>query len=91
MSTNIAWWWMSFADPALPKGEQFLGASIVKANTFLLAHVETKLRRLNPGGEVKGWGLSEAVAAQIPERFKYKLLTQAEITELDTLLAVKTD
>jgi hypothetical protein len=44
--------YLSFADPEKPKGQQFLGATIVEAGTEVLAVAEAWLRGINPGGEV---------------------------------------
>ena len=47
-------WWLSFADPTLPKGQQFLGACIVRGTDVAEAAMDAHLRGCNPGGEVRG-------------------------------------
>lgn len=45
-------YYLSFADHDCPKGEQFLGATIVEAASPKGAVEESHRRKLNPGGEV---------------------------------------
>ena len=47
-------WWLSFADPYLPLGSQFLGAVIVPGNNLFEAVQTAHKLKLNPGGEVRG-------------------------------------
>lgn len=47
------WWWLSFADPELPKGSQFLGVSIVQCHIGELAPSEAWTQGCNPGGQVQ--------------------------------------
>ena len=49
------WWWLSFADPTLPVGQQFLGVAIVPAPSFLAAVTVAHQLGCNPGGEVMGF------------------------------------
>lgn len=48
------WWWLSFADPTLPGGSQFLGVAIVMTESAepSQAPVVARLLGLNPGGQV---------------------------------------
>lgn len=46
------YWWLSFADSNKPKGEQFLGATIVKAGGPASAIRRTHVLNINPGGQV---------------------------------------
>lgn len=46
------WWWMSFTDPDLPEGEQFLGVVLMNAESPEEALTGSWLLGLNPGGEV---------------------------------------
>ena len=55
----MTWFYLSFADGSKPKGQQWLGACIVKANTAQLATLEAHLLGINPGG---------SVAISVPER-----------------------
>jgi hypothetical protein len=45
-------YWLSFRDPDLPEGSQFLGAAIVEAQTFRLALARSWTLGYNPGGEI---------------------------------------
>lgn len=47
-------WWLSFADPDLPPGTQFLGVVILNAPDFMSAVLLSHALKLNPGGEVQG-------------------------------------
>ena len=47
-------WWLSFADPLRPTGQQFLGVVIVDAIGFIEAVRVTHILGVNPGGEVRG-------------------------------------
>jgi hypothetical protein len=46
------WYYLSFADETRPKGEQFLGAAVVKANGVLTATRKCHVLGINPGGQV---------------------------------------
>lgn len=73
-------WWLSFADPLRPKGQQFLGVAIVDAIGFIEAVKVTHLLGINPGGEVKGWPAPTGTA--IPNGARYRLLQLDELTAL---------
>jgi hypothetical protein len=45
-------YYLSFCDPDKPKGQQFLGATIVEADSSLDAVSKTHRLKINPGGEV---------------------------------------
>jgi hypothetical protein len=47
-----SFWWLSFCDPDLPEGTQFLGACMVQANSIPAAITTAHLLGINPGGEV---------------------------------------
>lgn len=59
---TVATFWMSFCDPDKPKGQQFLGVSIVEVdeldvmlaigNLAMAASAKAWERQCNPGGEV---------------------------------------
>jgi hypothetical protein len=48
--------WMSFCDPDLPEGSQFLGVAIVEAKDERTAIVTAWDQNCNPGGEVALFG-----------------------------------
>lgn len=62
----MPWFWMSFCNPDLPKGQKFLGATIVEAPNALLAANEAWRIGVNPGGEIKFAELDIETADQIP-------------------------
>lgn len=76
------WWYMSFADPDLPKGSQFLGGAIVKAQGVATAHIEVNRLGINPGGEVMFMQVPPDV--QVNEDYVNRLLTREEV-ESDAL------
>lgn len=47
-------WWLSFADPDLPEGEQFLGVAIVEQRWFISAVEKAHELGINPGGQIQG-------------------------------------
>lgn len=48
------WWWLSYADGALPKGSQFIGVVVVRARGFMMATMLASMKGQNPGGECRG-------------------------------------
>ncbi len=50
----MKFYWLSFCDPDLPKGTQFLGAVFTQANDFIAAVRKSHALGINPGGEVQG-------------------------------------
>lgn len=56
-------WWLSFADPTRPTGEQLLGICIVRAVDMASAIKIAHALKINPGGEVQGIAIDESVAA----------------------------
>ncbi len=77
MSNPLQQWWLSFADPTLPEGDQFLGVVIVEAPGFILATLLCHKLGINPGGEVAGWPTDG-----IDEKWVNRLLTKDEIKEM---------
>ena len=55
----LSQWWLSFCDPDLPEGSQFLGAVCIDAHGLADATHRVTVAGLNPGGEI--------MAVQIPE------------------------
>lgn len=47
-----SWWWLSFADPSLPKGSQNLGVCMVEARGAVEAVMVSHSMGCNPGGQV---------------------------------------
>ena len=76
-------WWLSFCDPALPSGKQFLGVSIVSGGTIIEATKNAHLMQCNPGGEVSGAVIPNDTVPFIADHWLYRLLTKAECDELD--------
>jgi hypothetical protein len=80
-------WWLSFLDDTRPPGHRYLGACIVEASSFPMALTESHLRRCNPGGEVKGVEMNDAVAPLIGEHWKNRHLTKEQVLQLDAEIA----
>jgi len=78
-----AWWWLSFCDSNLPKGEQFLGACIVRARGFISAIREAHKQGCNPGGEVEG--LETRSDFRPLDGWTNRLLSRNECEEFDRL------
>ena len=71
------WWWLSFADPELPEGSQFLGVAIVKATELVTATLVAHMHGCNPGGQVLGQTIPNHLP-EPPPGMTYRLLTKAE-------------
>lgn len=67
------WFWLSFADPDKPRGEQFLGVVMLQARDLRHAHMESHRLGLNPGGEVLIYPVAEP-----PESYRYRVLSRME-------------
>lgn len=81
------WWWLSFADPELPKGLQFLGACLVQAEDERGAITEAWLRHLNPGGEVAIVGPLAGLPPGVSDEYANILLTRVQCEEMDRVAA----
>jgi hypothetical protein len=75
------WWWLSFADPDKPEGEQFLGGLFLRGHTLPAVITESHLRGLNPGGEVQVVELPPEL--EVPEKWAERLLSREEVAEMD--------
>ncbi len=82
----MKWHWLSFADSALPKGTQFLGAVLVKAPDFITAVMQTHALGLNPGGEVQGIE-GDNLSDEMLEPWANRLLTRTECEAFDRAVA----
>ena len=51
--THLKQFWMSFCDPDLPNGTQFLGAIVTEGIDIRDAIVRTHFLKINPGGEIQ--------------------------------------
>jgi hypothetical protein len=74
----MAWRWMSFCDPARPKGSKFLGALLIEAADSDDALMRSHLLGLNPGGEVVSFEVPQEYVARIEPAMTYRLLSRAE-------------
>lgn len=78
-------WWLSFCDPAKPKGEQFIGICIVEAVDQITAVKVTHALGINPGGEVAFMDIREDKAAMLSFDllpYQNKLIPRTEALEL---------
>ncbi len=75
---EISWWWLSFCDQELPRGEQFLGALLIEANGMEDAMLRSHALGLNPGGEILGFQVPEEYEYRIDKSVTYRLLSRAE-------------
>jgi hypothetical protein len=81
---TMTWWWLSFADGDLPKGQQFLGVAIVEAMGFFTATMVARAHGINPGGECQGFQFPPGRVP--PDRYQNRLLTRPEAEALDNEL-----
>lgn len=77
----LKWWWLSFADPARPKGTQFLGVMVIQAQGIGDACHKAHLVGYNPGGEVVGRPFPDW-APEPPQQYRNRLLTKIEAADL---------
>ena len=76
-------WWLSFADPDLPEGQQFIGVIIAQGYTISAVITETHLRGVNPGGECQ---FAEIPPEHVPPtHLHWKLLSYANLAEAGLL------
>jgi hypothetical protein len=73
-------YWMSFADPDKPKGQQFLGAVILEASSLSDAIQETWRKGINPGGEVVFLEIAPDKEYLCPPETRNALLSREELT-----------
>lgn len=75
--------YLSFADPHLPEGQQWLGAVILESDDclgFVGAVTASHMLGLNPGGEVVGFEVPDGYVAR---KWMGRLLTRADIEAMD--------
>lgn len=80
-SAPLSWVYLSFVDDTKPKGEMFIGAVYVRAHGMGDAVAQAHARGINPGGSVAG--VLAPPGFDPPERFTNRLLSKAEILEMD--------
>ena len=74
------WWWLSFCDPTLPTGSQFLGVAVVQGRGMASAMVAATFLGINPGGEITG---IEIPPEHVPDPvFRERLLSRTEAESL---------
>lgn len=81
------WYWLSFVHHDRPKGDKFVGALLIEANSFQAAIASSWMLKLNPGGEVQGFAVPkkylDRVAILRNEGMTYRLLSKAEALSID--------
>lgn len=81
------WWWLSFADPKLLPGSTFLGGAIIGPAAQVMDAIElSHKKRCNPGGEVLAHELTVGELDKMPERYRGRLLSRADIEELSSAM-----
>lgn len=76
--------WMSFADPDLPEGSQFLGVVIIRAENIAAAITLSHANGLNPGGEIEILEMPDNVAP--PPEWMDRLLDRDAAERLVALM-----
>lgn len=80
LTTPDTWWYISFADPDLPTGTQFLGACYVQAMSLPDAITVSHERGCNPGGQAAVLGpLPTEEMGNVPDDHRNRLLSRSEI------------
>lgn len=80
-------YWLSFADPDREPGTQFLGVSIIKAETFLDAVIKARRLGCNPGGEVLSYTLPDNIT--VPGDKFDRLMQRPELELLEVTFAAQ--
>ncbi|MGF6641841.1 hypothetical protein [Paraburkholderia sp. MM6662-R1] len=79
-------YWLSFADPTLPSGNQFLGVVVMRARSFGAAIENAWRYGVNPGGEVMGSVIPAEYESVVPKTSRGRLLSRAESEALLSML-----
>lgn len=82
-------YWLSFCNPDLSAGSQFLGVSIVWGTDYPDAISNAWRLKCNPGGEIMGELLPEIEGVEIPIQYINRLLTRSECDDLNALMVQK--
>lgn len=72
------WWYLSFGTPA-----GFLGGAFILAPGAAHAHLVANSLGINPGGQIMFVPVPADRARDIPKKYLFRLLTKAELNELD--------
>jgi hypothetical protein len=83
------WWWLSFADPDLPAGEQWLGGCFAPGADIVQAAVVAHAASCNPGGEVLGAPIDADLMARVPRADRLRLIV--DVAYVDALGSTDTD
>lgn len=75
---TTSWWYMSFAND-----DRFLGGCFISGETFADAITRTHLLEINPGGEILATEIAMDAAGEIPEHWRERLLSRAELEQFD--------
>lgn len=81
-ANNLRYIWMSFSDPGMPTGEQFIGVIITKAYGPADAMSKTHDLHINPGGAFESYACSLEYGKRY-EGNTDRLLSKAQLEELD--------
>jgi hypothetical protein len=81
----VKYWWLSFCDPDLPRGQTFLGVCIVAGEGIGDAAREAHRLGCNPGGEVQGMPIPDYLNDHVAE-YVGKLMNREECDALDKKL-----
>jgi hypothetical protein len=81
-SQPAGWWYLSFADD-----DGFRGGVFVWAQGFATAITVTRALKINPGGQVMGVPALDDWMP--PEKYQHRLLTLAELSQLDEMISIK--
>jgi hypothetical protein len=73
------WFWISFADPDKPEGDQFLGVVVVQGGGMQEAIQNAWSMGINPGGQVMAF---ELLDDEVPdEQYRRRLMSKEELEE----------
>lgn len=79
----MTYYWLSFVDDALPKGQRFLGGCLVQAGSATAALIKAHAMKINPGGEVAIVEITDRYEPNVARFQLNHLYSRAEIEAMD--------
>jgi hypothetical protein len=79
----MTYYWLSFVDDDLPKGQRFLGGCLVQAGSTTAALIKAHAMEINPGGEVAIVEITPKYVANTAKFQTNHLYSKAELEAMD--------
>jgi hypothetical protein len=78
----MTYYWLSFCDPELPEGQQFIGGCLIEAEDVNDAVKKSWRRKCNPGGEIAIVEITAKYESNIGKFKLNHLYSQQEVIEM---------